>query len=62
MNMNKIIGSKKVTTNEGPDLRHIEFDSDGVVRMALNRKETQRKLWDSIQQFANIAVASGKKS
>lgn len=60
--MNKIIGSKKVTTNEEPDLRHIEFDSDGVVRMALNRKETQRKLWDSIQQFANIAVASGKKS
>lgn len=60
--MNKKLGSKKVTTNEEPDLRHIEFDRDGVVRMALNRKETQRKLWDSIKQFANITVSSGKKS
>jgi len=33
------------------DLQHIEFDKDGIVRLALHRKETQRALWKSMQQF-----------
>ena len=36
------------------DLQHIEFDKDGTVRLALHRKETQRALWKSMQQFEDI--------
>jgi hypothetical protein len=36
------------------DLQHIEFDKDGVVRLALHRKETQKELWKSLQQFKDI--------
>ena len=45
------------------DLQHIEFDKDGVVRLALHRKETQRKLWKSMQQFKDIkpTVTKNKK-
>jgi len=36
------------------DLQHIEFDKDGVVRLAMHRKETQKELWKSMQQFKDI--------
>ena len=36
------------------DLQHIEFDKDGIVRLALHRKETQRELRKSMQQFKDI--------
>ena len=45
------------------DLQHIEFDKDGIVRLALHRKETQRALWKSMQQFKDIkpTVSKNKK-
>ena len=45
------------------DLQHIEFDKDGIVRLALHRKETQRALWKSMQQFKDIkpTVPKNKK-
>ena len=45
------------------DLQHIEFDKDGTVRLALHRKETQRALWKSMQQFEDIkpTVPKNKK-
>lgn len=42
------------------DLSNVEFDRDGVVRMALDRKKTQRKLWESMQQFADIPVSKAQ--
>lgn len=42
------------------DLSNIEFDRDGVVRLSLGRKETQRKLWRSMQQFADITPNTAK--
>tara|TARA_Y100000780_G_C13694801_1_gene421046 strand:+ start:751 stop:963 length:213 start_codon:yes stop_codon:yes gene_type:complete len=42
------------------DLSNIEFDRDGVVRLSLGRKETQRKLWQSMQQFADITPSTAK--
>lgn len=42
------------------DLSNIEFDRDGVVRLSLGRKETQRKLWQSMQQFADITPNTAK--
>lgn len=45
------------------DLQHIEFDKNGIVRLALHRKETQRALWKSMQQFKDIkpTVSKNKK-
>lgn len=45
------------------DLQHIEFDKDGIVRLALHRKETQKALWKSMQQFEDIkpTVSKNKK-
>lgn len=45
------------------DLQHIEFDKDGVVRLAMHRKETQNELWKSMQQFKDIkpTVSKNKK-
>lgn len=45
------------------DLQHIEFNKDGIVRLALHRKETQRALWKSMQQFKDIkpTVSKNKK-
>jgi hypothetical protein len=43
------------------DLQHIEFDKDGVVRLALHRKETQRELWKSMQQFKDIKPTNTQK-
>ena len=43
------------------DLSNVEFNSDGVVRMALDRKETQKRLWESMQQFQHIVVTSKSK-
>ena len=45
------------------DLQHIEFDKDGIVRLALHRTETQRALWKSMQQFKEIkpTVPKNKK-
>lgn len=48
---------KKRKENKQPrevDLSNIEFNRDGVVRLSIGRKETQRKLWESMQQFADI--------
>jgi hypothetical protein len=43
------------------DLSNVTFDRDGVVRMALERKATQKKLWESMQQFANIQESTKSK-
>lgn len=43
-----------------PDLQHINFDRDGCVHLALHRKETQKKLWESMQQFKDIKPARKK--
>jgi hypothetical protein len=43
------------------DLQHIEFDEDGIVRLRLHRKETQKKLWKSLQQFKDIRPTLTKK-
>ena len=47
---------KKNIPSQDVDLSNVEFDRDGIVRMALDRKETPRKLWKSMQQFADIPV------
>lgn len=38
-------------TDNQPDLQHISFTEDGVVKLNLDRPETLRKLWQSMQQF-----------
>jgi hypothetical protein len=48
---------KRQNPTQDVDLSNVEFDRDGIVRMALDRKETQRKLWKSMQQFADIRVS-----
>ena len=42
------------------DLQHIYFDKDGCVHLALHRKATQKKLWESMQQFKDIRPISKK--
>jgi|OM-RGC.v1.037118065 hypothetical protein len=54
----------KVKTQSQPhdvDLSNVEFTRDGVVRFALNRKKTQRELWKSMQQFADIPETNKAK-
>tara|TARA_B100000780_G_scaffold260942_1_gene213038 strand:- start:591 stop:761 length:171 start_codon:yes stop_codon:yes gene_type:complete len=54
----------KVKTQSQPqnvDLSNIDFNRDGVVRFAINRKKTQRKLWESMQQFADIPESNKSK-
>tara|TARA_Y100001934_G_C12283813_1_gene741298 strand:+ start:1306 stop:1482 length:177 start_codon:yes stop_codon:yes gene_type:complete len=46
--------TKSSNINHQDKLQHIEFTQDGVVKFALWRKATQRKLWESMQQFADI--------
>ena len=43
------------------DLQHIEFDKDGIVCLALHRKETQKELWKSMQQFKDIKPTETQK-
>lgn len=45
-----------------PDLSNIEFNRDGIVRMALGRKETQQKLWESIKAFADYPTKTDTKN
>ncbi len=45
-----------------PDLQHINFDRDGCVHLALHRKETRRKLWESMQQFKDVKPNSLKNN
>lgn len=56
----------KVNSNtpspKDPDLSNIEFNSDGIVRMALGRKETQKKLWESIKAFADYPTKTNTKN
>ena len=48
--------------NIEPDLQHINFDRDGCVHLALHRKETQKKLWESMQQFKDVKPTSLKNN
>lgn len=43
------------------DLQHIDFDKDGCVHLALHRKATQKKLWESLQQFKEIETPVAKQ-
>lgn len=45
---------KKSEKGRIEDLQHIDFDKDGCVYLALHRKATQKKLWESLQQFKDI--------
>ncbi|MCP4589091.1 hypothetical protein [Pseudoalteromonas sp.] len=52
----------KPSSAKDVDLSNIEFDRDGVVRLSLGRKETQKKLWKSMQQFADITPKTAKSN
>ena len=52
---------KPKSPEQAIDLSNVTFDRDGVVRMALERKSTQKKLWESMQQFADIQESTKSK-
>lgn len=52
---------KKSDKGRIEDLQHIDFDKDGCFHLALHRKATQKKLWESLQQFKDIAMTVEKQ-